>query len=130
MACAEAWSAWEGRTSSLLPNPNLAAAFADPYFALAMARIECHYFMHQSFLRPNQLLDNAHQLNDIPGVIIHGRYDVVCPVDQAHALHQVWPSAHLQIVDDAGHSASEPGIVKALLAATDAFADRLTDPDS
>ena len=126
MACAEAWSVWEGRTSSLIPNADLAASFADPFFALAMARIECHYFTHQSFMEPNQLLEKAALLADIPGVIVHGRYDVVCPVDQAYALHQVWPSAHLQIIDDAGHSASEPGIVKALLAATDAFADQLS----
>ena len=125
MACAEAWSVWEGRTSSLLPNPNMEAAFADPFFALAMARIECHYFNHHSFMRPNQLLENAHRLDDIPGVIVHGRYDVICPVDQAYVLHQAWPLSHLQVVDDAGHSASEPGIVKALLAATDALADQL-----
>lgn len=121
---ARAWSIWEGSTSCLRPNPDVLAHFAAPSVAVSLARIECHYFMHGSFLGPDQLLREAPRLAGIPGYIVHGRYDVVCPVEQAVALHQAWPSAALQIVPDAGHSAAEPGIARCLVAATDAFADR------
>ena len=121
---ARAWSIWEGSTSCLRPNPDVLAHFAAPSVAVSLARIECHYFMHGSFLGPDQLLREAPRLAGIPGYIVHGRYDVVCPVEQAVALHQAWPSAKLQIVPDAGHSAAEPGIARCLVAATDAFADR------
>ena len=121
---ARAWSVWEGSTSCLRPNPDVLAHFAEPSVAVSLARIECHYFMHGSFLGPDQLLREAPRLAGIPGYIVHGRYDVVCPVEQAVALHQAWPSADLQIVPDAGHSAAEPGIARRLVAATDALADR------
>ncbi len=124
MKAAEAWSVWEGRTLGLRPDPDRARHFADPYLALAMARIECHYFVHDAFLRPSQLLAEARRLADIPGTIIHGRYDVICPVEQAWALHRAWPAAELKIIPDAGHAATEPGIAEALVAATDALADR------
>lgn len=126
MAAAKAWSEWEGRTATLLTNPAVVGHFQNPFTALSLARIECHYFRHQAFLEPDQLLRDAHLLAEIPGYIIHGRYDVVCPVDQAWALHQAWPRAELCIVPDAGHSAGEPGIARALVAATQALADRLT----
>jgi len=125
MAAAKAWSEWEGRTATLLPNPGGVDHFRDPHVALSLARIECHYFMNQSFLEPNQLLRDAHRLADIPGTIVHGRYDVVCPLDQAHALHRAWPRAKLEIIPDAGHSAGEPGIVDALVRATDELAAML-----
>lgn len=125
MAAAKAWSEWEGRTATLLPNPGVVDHFRDPHVALSLARIECHYFMNQSFLEPNQLLRDAHRLADIPGTIVHGRYDVVCPLDQAYALHRAWPRAKLEIVQDAGHSAGEPGIVDALVRATDELAAML-----
>lgn len=125
MAAAKAWSEWEGRTATLLPNPGVVDHFRDPHVALSLARIECHYFMNQSFLEPNQLLRDAHRLADIPGTIVHGRYDVVCPLDQAHALHRAWPRAKLEIIPDAGHSAGEPGIVDALVRATDELAAML-----
>ncbi len=125
MAAAKAWSEWEGRTATLLPNPSVVAHFQDPHVALSLARIECHYFMNDAFLEPDQLLRDAHRLTDIPGTIVHGRYDVVCPLDQAHALHRVWPRAGFEIIADAGHSAGEPGIVDALVRATDALAERL-----
>lgn len=125
MAAAKAWSLWEGRTATLLPRQSVIDHFGNPFTALSLARIECHYFMHDSFLQPNQLLDQASHLADIPGVIVHGRYDVVCPVEQAFALHAVWPQARLEVVADAGHSATEPGIVDALVRATDEFAERL-----
>jgi proline iminopeptidase len=121
MAAAKAWSLWEGRASTLLPKAAVVNHFADPYTALSLARIECHYFMNDSFLERDQILNNADRLRDIPGVIVHGRYDVVCPLEQAWALHQAWPQSHLQVIADAGHSATEPGIVDALVNATNRF---------
>ena len=122
MAAAKAWSIWEGRTATLLPDSNLQADFADPHVALSLARIECQYFVNHSFLEPSQLLRNASRLTDIPGVIVQGRYDLICPLRSAWELHRVWPQAELEIVPDAGHSAFEPGIRSALVAATDRFA--------
>ncbi|AGA35421.1 Proline iminopeptidase [Thioalkalivibrio nitratireducens DSM 14787] len=122
---AQAWSVWEGRCSCLQPNPDVLAHFAAPAVAVSLARIECHYFINDSFLAPDQLLRDAGRLARIPGVIVHGRYDIVCPVEQAVALHHAWPAAELQIVPDAGHSAAEPGIAERLVAATDDFAARL-----
>ncbi|RUM94435.1 MAG: prolyl aminopeptidase [Thiothrix sp.] len=125
MRAAEAWSLWEGRCATLLPSPELTSHFAQPYFALSLARIECHYFMNKSFMRPNQLLEDAAILKDIPGVIVHGRYDSICPVDQAWALHRAWPRSELKIIPDAGHAASEPGITQALLDATNTMFTRV-----
>lgn len=116
-----AWSLWEGRTATLLPNQQTLEHFGNPHTALSIARIECHYFNHASFLSPNQLLDNADKLQAIPGKMIHGRYDVVCPVDQAFQLKRAWPAAELRIIPDAGHAASEPGTLQALVQATDDF---------
>lgn len=116
-----AWSTWEGATSSLLPNPDRVAETAEPRFALAFARIENHYFHHRGFFEEGALLRDAHLLRDIPGVIVQGRYDVVCPARSAHDLHEAWPSSRLHIVDDAGHAATEPGIVHRLVEATDSF---------
>ncbi|AOW92903.1 prolyl aminopeptidase [Rhodococcus sp. WMMA185] len=120
-----AWSAWEGATSSLLPKPERVAETSEPRFALAFARIENHYFHNRGFLEEGQLLHCANALNGIPGVIVQGRYDVVCPAASAWALHQVWPGSRLEIVDDAGHSAMEPGIIHHLVEATDRFKNRL-----
>lgn len=122
MRAAEAWSVWEGRASSLTPQADILAHFADPHHALAMARIECHYFMHKAFLRKNQLLEDAHTLANLPSIIIHGRYDLVCPVEQAYALHQAWPNAQFIICPQSGHSAFEAEIIDALVKATDQFA--------
>lgn len=123
---AQAWSIWEGRCATLRPESDVVDYFANPRNALAIARIENHYFHHDAFLeRP--LLEGMDRLADIPGHIVHGRYDMVCPVDQAHALKETWPAAELEIIDDAGHAASEPGIVDALIRATDRFAEVL-DP--
>jgi len=123
MRSAEAWSLWEGRTATLLPRQAVIDFFAAPHTALSLARIEAHYFMHQSFLEPNQLLRDAGRLSNIPGYIIHGRYDVVCPLQSAWDLSQAWPRAKLEIVPDAGHSAGEAGIVHALVGATNQIAD-------
>ncbi len=122
---AEAWSRWECSVATLLPDPNLVACCEDPAFSLAFARIESHYFVHHGFLeRPTQLLDAARDLARIPCTIVHGRYDVICPVRNAFRLARAWPGARLVIVDDAGHSASEPGIASALVEATCAYAER------
>ncbi|BAZ92741.1 MULTISPECIES: prolyl aminopeptidase [Thiohalobacter] len=125
MQAAKAWALWEARASTLLPREAVIEHFGAPYTALSLARIEAHYFVNDCFLEPDQILDRADRLRDIPGVIVHGRYDCVCPVEQAVALHRVWPQADLQIVPDAGHAASEPGIIEALVGATDSFADKL-----
>lgn len=125
MAAAKAWSLWEGRTATLQPSKAVIEHFGNPYTALALARIEAHYFVHDSFLRDNQILADAGRLQDIPGVIVHGRYDMICPLENAWELHRAWPQAELQIIPAAGHSASEPGIITALLQATDAMASRL-----
>ncbi len=122
MAAAKAWSSWEGRTITLLPNPDLHATFSDPHLALSLARIECHYFVNHAFLEPEQLLRDAHRMAAIPGVIVQGRYDLICPVRSAWELHRAWPQAELKIVPDAGHAAFESGIRSALVAATDRFA--------
>ena len=124
MAAARAWSQWEGRTATLLPSAAVEEHFTDPHVALSLARIENHYFHHRIFLEPDQLLRDAPLLADIPGVIVHGRYDMICPIDQAFALHEAWPQARLEIIPDAGHSASEPGIVDALVRATREMAER------
>lgn len=124
MAAAKAWSLWEGRASTLLPRASVVEHFTNPHTALSLARIECHYFMNDCFLEPDQILKNTLCLNGIPGVIVHGRYDVVCPVEQAWELHRAWPDARLEIIPDAGHSATEPGIVDALMTATSQFAMR------
>ncbi len=119
MQAAKAWSVWEGRTATLRGNKHVVDHFVHPHTALSLARIECHYFMHDSFMQENQLLRDANKLHEIPGVIVQGRYDVVCPLESAWALSKAWPQADLQIVADAGHSAAEPGITAALVFATD-----------
>jgi len=125
MGAAKAWSGWEAQCATLKPDPQLYEQFTDPRQALAMARIEAHYFVSDAFLKPNQLIAEAGRLSGIPGVIVHGRYDMVCPVDNAFALHEAWPGSELQIIRDAGHSAMEPGITDALVRATDRFARQL-----
>lgn len=119
MQAAKAWSIWEGRTATLRGNKHVEEHFAHPHTALSLARIECHYFMHKAFFEENQLLRDAGKLADIPGVIVQGRYDIVCPMENAWALHQAWPLSELQIISDAGHSAAEPGITAALVMAMD-----------
>lgn len=120
---ARAWSIWEGATSKLLQSGDMIARYGGDGFAEAFARIECHYFVNGGFFRsPNQLLDDVPKIRHIPGVIVQGRYDVVCPMKSAWDLHRAWPEAKLQIVQDAGHAASETGILRALIDATDRFA--------
>lgn len=127
MGAAKAWSLWEARCATLDPSPNVVAHFGDPHVALAMARIEAHYFMNDAFIEPNQICLNADRLSGLPVVIVHGRYDVVCPVEQAQALHRALPDAELSIIRDAGHASSEAGILDALIRATDKLADQLAE---
>lgn len=125
LEAARRWSTWEGSTLSLLPDPARVASFADPTYALAFARIECHFFMNEGFFSPeDQLIRNAHRLADIPGVIVHGRYDMCTPVFIAWDLKKAWPSADLRIVADSGHAVTEPGLVAEMVAATERFKHR------
>jgi proline iminopeptidase len=119
---AKAWSIWEGSTSCLLPNRALIDKTAGDEFAIAFARIECHYFVNAAWVDGERdLLKNVPKIRHIPGVIVQGRYDVVCPMESAWALHRAWPEADLRVVQDAGHSATEPGNTHELVEATDRF---------
>ena len=123
LAAARAWSVWEGATSYLHVDPDFAASHEDPQFALAFARIENHYFVNAGFFDcDDQLLRDMPGIAHIPGVIVHGRYDVVCPVANAWDLHKAWPNAELIISPGSGHSAFEAENVDALVQATDRFA--------
>ena len=123
LSAARAWSRWEGATSKLLPDPDFTDHYEDEAFALAFAAIECHYFVNRGWFDPDdQLLRDAHRLRGIPGVIVQGRYDVVCPMESAWALHRAWPEADFIITPDAGHNSFEPANSRALVAATDRFA--------
>ncbi len=122
---AKAWSIWEGRCATLHPNQSVVDHFAHPHVAISLARIECHYFINQAFLEPNQILRDAHKLAEVPGIIVHGRYDMICPIDNAFALHRAWEGSELHIIRDAGHSATEPAILDALLKANHQMSDRL-----
>jgi proline iminopeptidase len=120
---ARAWSVWEASTSKLVTDPALIRKFSGGRFAEAFARIEAHYFINRGFFEhDDQLLRNARRLRDIPGVIVQGRYDVVCPMRSAWDLHRAWPTAELVVVPNAGHSMSEDGIRAALIAHTDRYA--------
>ncbi len=97
--------------------------FSDPHIALTIARIECHYFINGCFIRPNQILDEMSAIQHLPGIIVHGRYDAICPIDQALELNRLWPQSQLKIIPDAGHAASEPGISNALVESCNAMLD-------
>ena len=122
LEAAEAWSLWEASALKLLPDPKLIEEFTEPEMAIALARIECHYFANNCFFdTDNYLIENVDRIRHIPAVIVHGRYDMVCPFTNAWDLHRAWPEASLEIVPNAGHAASEPGITDALVRATDSF---------
>ena len=125
MQAAKAWARWEACTSNLNPNVEVIDFFTNDNVALSLARIECHYFVNHVFLKDRPLLKHTDKLADIPGIIIHGRYDVVCPIEQAWLLHQHWPQAKFHIVAEAGHSAFEPDITSRLVQSTDAMASRI-----
>jgi proline iminopeptidase len=124
LEAAKAWSTWEGLTVTLLPDPAILEDFTEENHAIAVARIENHYFRHKCWLEENQLLENAHKLRGIPGVIVQGRHDCCTPPAAAWALKQVWPEVDLQIVPDGGHLFSEPGISDGLVRASDRFAGK------
>jgi proline iminopeptidase len=120
--CAIAWSKWEASTMYLIPNEGSIREHEEPEAALALARIECHYFQHGTFFETgNYLLEHVRKIRHIPGVIIHGRYDLVCPIRNAWDLHRAWPEAEFSIVPNAGHAAMEPGTRTRLIEATEAF---------
>lgn len=122
LEAARAWSVWEAATSFLEQDPGFMDSHEDAHFALAFARIECHYFVNGGFFEvQDQLLRDASRLADIPGTIVHGRYDVVCPLANAWDLHRAWPQARLRICPTSGHSAFEPEIASALVEATDGY---------
>jgi proline iminopeptidase len=121
MPAARAWGTYEGSCSTLMPSPETVAYFAGDVVSLGLARIEAHYFKHDIFLPENSLLANVDRIRNIPGVIVQGRYDAVCPIVSADDLHRVWPEAEYHIIPDAGHSAWEPGICAALVRACEKF---------
>jgi proline iminopeptidase len=124
LTCARAWSMWEGAALSLMPSPARVAAFGQPDYAIAFARIECHYFINGGFFESDgQLIANAGRLRDIPCTLVQGRYDICTPPATAWALHRAWPDSDLRIVPDAGHAMSETGIVAELVAATERYRD-------
>lgn len=124
MPAAKAWSAYEGSCSTLLPSPATVDYFTDDTVSLGLARIEAHYFVNHIFMAPNALITDAWRLREIPGVIVQGRYDIVCPAVSAYELKTLWPEAQYTIVPDAGHSVWEPGICAALIAALADFGRR------
>lgn len=121
VAAARAWSRYEGACSTLLPDADAVAYFASDRVALGLARIEAHYFRHRGFLDDGELLAHLEPLRPLPGVIVQGRYDMVCPIATADELHRAWPEAQYIVIPDAGHSAWEPGIRAALVSATERF---------
>ncbi len=122
LPAARMWARYEGACSTLMPSPQTLTAYAQDAMALSLARMEAHYFVNRLFLRDNQLLEEIDRIRHIPGAIVQGRYDMVCPPITAEALHQAWPEASYHIVPDAGHSAMEPGTRRRLVAACDSFA--------
>ena len=127
MSACKAWSAWEGSCATLKPSSRVMDHFTDPHTAISLARIEVHYFTNKSFIKENQILDNMDRIQQIPGIIIHGRYDMVCPLDNSQALYRVWDNAELNIIREAGHASSEPAISDALVKATNKMAEFLEE---
>ena len=124
MTAARAWSVYEGSCSTLLPSPDTVASFAQDRSALGLARIEAHYFAHGLFLPEGGLLGGMERIGHLPAEIVQGRYDMICPARTAFELAARWPAARLTIIPDAGHSALEPGIRRALVAAVERFRGR------
>jgi proline iminopeptidase len=122
LRAAKAWSKWEGETITLLPDPSVSDAFYGDEFALAFARIENHYFVHEGWMEEGQLIRDAYKLKAIPSVIVQGRYDIACPPKTAWDLHRAWPEAEFLWAEGEGHALSQPGILHHLIEATDRFA--------
>lgn len=121
LQAARTWSRYEGSCLHLLPHPEVADQFGSDAVALGVGRLEAHYFRNDAFLSEDQLIRNVGRIQHLPAIIIQGRYDVVCPALSAWRLHQAWPEATFEMIEDAGHAAFEPGIAKALVAATEKF---------
>ena len=126
LRAAKAWSIWEGMTATLQTDSAVIDSFSNSHAALSIARIECHYFINHCWFEANQLISNIDTIRHIPAYIVHGRYDVICPVEQAWALSKAWPEAELSIIGDAGHAIVEPGITDALLRASREMEEKLT----
>ena len=121
LRAARAWGRFEGSCLHLLPHPEVADQFGSDAVALGVGRLEAHYFLHNAFFSDDQLIHNVGRITHLPAVIIQGRYDVVCPALSAWRLHEAWPQANFQMIEDAGHAAFEPGITRALVAATESY---------
>src|SRR5262249_41556265 len=122
LEAAKAWSIWEGTALKLIPDQELIDQSGEGHFALALSRIECHYFVNNSFFdSDNYLIEHIDKIRSIPAVIVQGRYDIVCPMMSAWDLHRAWPEADFKVIPDAGHASTEPGILSALVEATDRF---------
>lgn len=126
LSAAKAWAAWEGHCATLKPNPKLVDFFVEPSHAISIARIECHYFIHGCFIEHDQIIHDMPKINHLPAIIVHGRYDVVCPPINAWRLHNAWPNSELIFTPDAGHAASEPSNTDALISATQKIARQFT----
>lgn len=124
MAVAKCWGLWEAECTTLEINPDIEKKFTNPHFALAVAEIETHYFINKNFIEENQILNNMAKIAHIPAIIVHGRYDMVCPLESSYSLNLVWPGSQLKIIRNAGHAALEPAITDALIHATDELAKR------
>ena len=127
LPAARAWSIWEGSCATLMPSPETVRAFGSDRLALTLARIEAHYFVNDCFLGEDEILRNLDRIRHLPCGIVQGRYDLICPLGTADALARAWPEAGYTVVPDAGHSALEPGLTSALIAATDRFPAGLDD---
>jgi proline iminopeptidase len=125
MSAAKSWSLWESHCASLHPNQRLIKHYANPHRSLARAKLGTHYFKNLCFMVENQLLDNMDKISHIPGIIVHGRFDMVSRFENAYSLHKAWMSSQLFIVREAGHSATEPAIIDGLIRATRDIAQRL-----
>lgn len=130
MAAAKAWSGWEAHCATLRPNLEVVHQMGDPHMALALAMLEAHYCINDFFIEENQILQQVDRLKGIPGILVHGRYDMVCPLENAFSLHRRWHDSELNIVRDAGHAASESSITDALIRATRQMAERFQELES
>ena len=118
MSAAKSWSRWEADCATLHPNARLVKHLTDPARAMARSKIGLHYFTNDCFLTENQIINDVAAIAKIPGIIVHGRFDMICPLENAFTLHEAWPISQLYIVREAGHSAVEPSIIDALIRAT------------
>ncbi len=124
MAAAKAWATWEAGCATLVPDDAMINKFINPHNALSLARIECHYMFNRCFIKENQILDNIDRIKHLPAILVHGRYDTICPMEQAHLLNQAWPNSRLEVIPTAGHAATEKPMLSALIGATQDMAQK------